>query len=146
MVDIILANEGNMKEILEIEQASFPIPWLEGSLLSMIDRDDVFFSVAMHENSVVGFYIAYMADGEGELYQIAVREEFRGRGIADVLMMDMRKCAKSQGIKEMFLEVRAGNFAAISLYEKHGFISLGIRKGYYNSPIEDAIVMQCEFF
>ena len=73
--------------------------------------------------------------------EIAVREELRGKGIGELLLIGSLRAAVQYGSKVMTLEVRVSNFIAQRLYEKYGFKSVGVRKGYYSDNREDALVM-----
>jgi ribosomal-protein-alanine N-acetyltransferase len=75
---------------------------------------------------------------EHELLNLAVAPEHRRKGIARTLL----DYAKRQGPGLWFLEVRESNTAARTFYKSHGFIDFGKRKGYYQEPYEDAIVMR----
>jgi len=96
------------------------------------------------DESVCGFVIIRRMGDEGELLQIAVDKAARRHGVADVLMESALFYAGMNFLESVFLEVRAGNTAAISLYEKHGFLTVRTRKDYYSDPVEDGIVMERE--
>ena len=76
--------------------------------------------------------------GEAELLNLAVDPAFRRRGIASALLRALETEAKG----ELFLEVAEPNHAAIALYEHHGWVRAGLRKGYYAQGTVNAIVMQ----
>ena len=78
---------------------------------------------------------------EAHITNVAVAPEFRRQGIALRLMAEMEKDFRSRGIMYATLEVRAGNEAAGTLYERCGFARAGVRKNYYAKPREDAIIM-----
>lgn len=153
MINIINAEEIHMPEILEIEQLSISPPWSEGALLSEVGREDALFALAVEDGddvkdgddvedgTVLGFCILHRAADEGELYQIAVREDCRRRGIAEGLMKAAIDYCRKNAVLSIYLEVRRSNEAAIHLYKKHGFKNDGRRKNYYSSPVEDAIMM-----
>lgn len=148
MIRVISAREEHLPQVLEIERASIFPPWSEGALLNEIGRDDGLFAVAVEaaggdwqDCAVAGFCIVRCVADEAELYQIAVREDSRRRGIGDALMEEAIRYCRSHGVKAVYLEVRRSNEAAIRLYKKHGFKSEGRRKNYYSSPVEDAVVM-----
>ncbi len=96
------------------------------------------FVVAEREGSVVGFAVwrAVFA-GEWELLNLAVDPAWRGRGIG-------RELVEALPAGRVFLEVRASNLAARGLYESSGFAVLGVRRGYYQAPSEDGIVMELQ--
>ncbi|MDE6707412.1 MAG: ribosomal protein S18-alanine N-acetyltransferase, partial [Oscillospiraceae bacterium] len=74
-----------------------------------------------------------------DLTNIAVAPEFRNQGIASKLLKFLLQELKNYHI---FLEVRISNIPAIKLYQKFHFKQVGIRKRFYQNPIEDAILMQ----
>ena len=78
---------------------------------------------------------------EGYIGNVGVRREFRRRGAADRLLEALDRCAAELGLSFLTLEVRAGNAPAISLYEKHGYVRVGLRPAYYSNPKEDAVLM-----
>lgn len=96
------------------------------------------FQVAERDGAVAGFSVHRATDvGEWELLNIAVAPEFRRRGVARELL-----AALPAG--RIFIEVRASNAAARTLYETSGFRSIGVRRRYYHSPVEDGIVMELQ--
>jgi len=94
-----------------------------------------------HGTAILGFVILRRIGGDGELLQIAVDRIARRCGVADLLMTAALRYADDAGLDQVFLEVRGSNDAAISLYKKHGFKFVRLRKGYYRDPTEDAVVM-----
>ena len=144
MIIIEAAAENDLPQVLEIEQAISP-PWTHGALLYEIYREDSFFAVARHDSAaspLLGFLILRRMGDDGELLQIAVDETARRGGVADTLMGAAIGFSKDEALRSVFLEVRRSNEAAIGLYKKHRFKTVRIRKDYYNSPVEDAVVMQ----
>jgi ribosomal-protein-alanine N-acetyltransferase len=89
----------------------------------------------------LGFSILHKAIDEAELYQIAVDETARRRGVADLLIKDALEFAEKNNLISIYLEVRKSNTPAIRLYKKHGFTVAGHRRKYYSYPTEDAVVM-----
>ena len=144
MVSVVLANEEDIGRILEIEAEAISPPWTHGALLGEIYRDDSFFAVASEDGVCQGFIILRCMADEGELLQIAVDKTARRRGIADLLTKAALRFADESTLKAVFLEVRKSNYAAIALYNKHGFCPVRVRKDYYCEPIEDAVVMECK--
>ena len=82
----------------------------------------------------------FMAD-EAHVTSIAVREELRGRGLGELLMLGTMEMAIARGAQRVTLEARVSNFPAHALYEKYGFIKDGIRRRYYADNHEDAVIM-----
>ena len=146
MIKIRLATREDLPSVLEIEQENMSPPWTYGSLLDELNKDDSYFIVAAggmqeHRPRIVGFAILRQVGDDWELLQIAVDKVARRSGIGDKLMAAVLEHADEHALGSVFLEVRSGNTAAVMLYEKHGFETVRVRKDYYDSPIEDAVVM-----
>ena len=75
------------------------------------------------------------------IHRIAVLSTIRRHGIAGKLLEKLCSYGKERGLERYILEVRAGNEPAIHLYERSGFTRVGIRKGFYEQPVEDAVIM-----
>ncbi len=92
--------------------------------------------------SFVAGYVSIWHQGEeAHITEIAVREQLRGRGIGELLLIGSLRASLEYGSKVMTLEARVSNFVAQRLYEKYGFKSVGIRKAYYSDNREDAVIM-----
>lgn len=82
---------------------------------------------------------------EAEILKLTVARSARRKGIGSSLLDFALKYCKTRGAKNCFLELRSSNITARKLYEKQGFFIAGVRRGYYDKPREDAILMQLEF-
>ena len=78
--------------------------------------------------------------GTGEITNVMITPMYRGRGIARQMLTDLLDRGRKLGADDFTLEVRAGNEPAIKLYESLGFVSEGIRPGFYRNPTEDAVI------
>jgi ribosomal-protein-alanine N-acetyltransferase len=101
------------------------------------------FLVALWDNQPAGFLVWRAVDlspggVEGEILNLAVKPDFRRRGIARTLVNTLIKTLSGP----VFLEVRASNNKALLLYKSVGFQEVGKRSGYYENPTEAAIVMK----
>lgn len=90
---------------------------------------------------IAGLICGYYAVGEGDITSIAVHPDFRRKGLALKLIREFEKQLPND-TEDIFLEVRETNTAAVSLYEKCGFGAVSIRKNFYDSPRENAVVMK----
>lgn len=135
------ATPNDVSQIEEIEKSSFSTPWSEKWLTDEINKPDDFFLVASDGDNILGYAVVGKLGAEAELYNIAVDNAHRCRGIGNALMERLKKEVSKGGVEKVFLEVRETNVAAISLYEKHGFKSVGRRRNYYREPTEDAVIM-----
>ena len=93
-------------------------------------------------SDIVGHAVIWWAADEAELATLAVGPAFRRQGIAGVLLDRLIHEISTQGVRSVFLEVRASNQAALALYLGRGFREVGLRKHYYDHPREDARVLQ----
>ena len=97
------------------------------------------FQVAVEENRIVGFVVARtVAAGEREILNLAVVPDFRRKGVARALLDSTLRAFRG----DVFLEVRESNGVAQEFYKSLGFKALSKRRGYYDSPLETAIVMK----
>jgi ribosomal-protein-alanine N-acetyltransferase len=101
--------------------------------------------VACCEKDIVGYAGLWFIVDEAHLTSIAVREEQRRRGIGEQLLKASLQLAAARQAAMMTLEVRASNQAAQALYEKYGFKTVGVRRGYYTDNHEDAYLMTVDF-
>jgi len=93
---------------------------------------------------VVGFAGIWIMVDEAHVTNIAMRESYRRQGIGELLLIAIIDLAIKLNAHYITLEVRASNTAAQSLYLKHGFTQVGLRRGYYTDNGEDAILMTTE--
>ncbi len=91
--------------------------------------------------SVVGYVGFWLMAGEAHISTIAVKPEFRGRAIGELILVAALERAAELGAHVATLEVRVSNLAAQELYLKYGFAKVGLRKGYYTDDNEDALIM-----
>ena len=120
-----------------------PSPWSAGQLASERGQDGGWQFVAEAGSGLVcGFVCGRSCAGEAELLKIAVGREYRRQGIGGQLVAHALRHLAEQGTGRCFLELRAGNLPALALYEQFGFRRVGLRKNYYASPAEDAILME----
>jgi len=134
----------HLAEIVRIERETFPDPWSEALLARKMEDLTTIFCVAEQGRCVLGYAILQRIDPEAEVINIAVAKDARRQGIGHRLLEALLADAKEQGIEAIHLEVRAGNTAAIALYKSQGFQPIGLRKNYYQTPREDAILMVCQ--
>ena len=123
-----------MAEVAAIQEAS-----PEAARWNVSEYLQYHFWVAVHGNRIVGFLVSRnLAEGERELLNLAVAPEFRRQGVGHELLATL--LAEAPGV--IYLEVRASNQVARSIYKSKGFQEVGSRQGYYENPLEAAIVMK----
>ena len=134
----------DLPKVLEIEQDLFPSDaWTEQLFLSELAEVPSSRAVSVIEiaDQIIGYASLRFVGREGDVNTIAIAREFQGKGFGKLLLDWMLETAKLNGVKELFLDVRADNQAAIGLYLKEGFDQIDIRRNYYDHKI-DALVMR----
>lgn len=131
----------DMEQVMSIERELFSVPWSENGLFSFLLRQDALFLVAEEKENILGFCGILMAMDEGDIVKIGVMQKMQGQGIGKKLLDALIRKAGERGVSSIYLEVRAGNQAAVRLYQSFGFRQTGIRKDYYEHPREDGITM-----
>lgn len=144
MLEIREVKETEIDQLCEMEAAIFRDAWSQNALLESWRQEHTCFLGAWKNQRMAGYIIFYKMYDEGEIARIAVREEFRRQGIAGSLFSELKKYCESVQILKILLEVREGNYSAISFYQKQGFVVDGVRKGYYSHPKENAVLMSCQ--
>jgi len=97
--------------------------------------------VAVYNETVLGVCGYLESFGEADICNVSVDKSYQNKGIATKMLECLMKEGADKGVVAYTLEVRAGNKSAIHLYEKLGFVSEGIRPGFYERPKEDALIM-----
>lgn len=120
----------------------FKNPWSLRSIEEMIAGPASYNLIAEDEGQVVGYIGILAAADEADITNVAVRPDYRRQHIGTRLLTSLLQLAKEEGINCIYLEVRRSNEAARFLYEKAGFAPVGVRKGYYHNPKEDAVIMK----
>ena len=135
------AKKQDIDGIMEIERSSFSVPWGESGMIFEIDSEDAYVPVLRDGGEILGFAVLHMFENEGELFNIAVKKEHRGKKAGKKLLISLIKFAERQRLERIFLEVRESTLPARGLYTKAGFRELGVRKNYYDHPKENAVMM-----
>ena len=144
-------SEADVDSVLQIERASYQIPWTEQIFRDCL-KVGYFCQVLEGREGLVGYVIFSAAAGESHILNLCVDSTRRRSGFAEALLSQAIATVIVAGAKMMFLEVRVSNQPAITLYEKLGFIETGRRENYYNavpknakqSNREDALLMAKE--
>jgi len=97
--------------------------------------------VAERAGALAGYLVATLLPTEAELQNLATAPGQQRGGIARALMHELIAICRARGVRVLGLEVRASNAAAQGLYRTLGFGLFGLRRGYYKSPVEDALLM-----
>lgn len=142
-------SEHDLLEVVEIEELSGLSRWgwaayyaeLQGANRDLMLVAHPKRSASVEHSRIAGYIVARETAGELHINNVAVREQYRRKGIASALLEQIVHEASRLGVKTAFLEVRSGNTAAQALYGKCGFKAIATRANYYSEPREDAVVM-----
>lgn len=131
--------ERHLAALAAIEQACFAAPWSQDMLREELGKG--LFLVAERDGQAVGYVGCQTVLDEGYITNVAVSPDCRRQGVARALIDELLSRARAQGLAFVTLEARASNAPAIALYEGAGFVRVGVRKEFYTSPREDAVLM-----
>lgn len=140
-IEIVELKREYCSQVAEIEKKTFSKPWSKKAFLECIGHPDRHYFCAVCKEEVLGYCGYWGVLDEAEVYNVAVKEDSRGRGIGKLLLTKLINYGKLDNRKRFLLEVRHGNKAAISLYKNLGFKEDGIRPNFYDEPKEDALLM-----
>lgn len=141
-----VTSAAGIDEILAIEAASFTNPWTREMYLSELGQEGrSFLYVAKDEwDRAVGFCSFWRILDELHLNNLAVAPGSRHLGVARALLRRAFDDGLRLGVRRATLEVRRSNTAAQQLYGTFGFSVTGVRRNYYSSPVEDALILWCD--
>lgn len=136
--------EEDLPSVIEIENISYPNPWQLSSFKGEIENRPIsnpYVIVYRPLEKIIGYILYWHIRNEVQISNIAISPDYRQLGVGEGVLRKVLLEMRQKGAEFVFLEVRPSNLAARRLYEKLGFTILGLRKGYYRSPSEDAIIM-----
>ena len=144
-IRVRIAKSSDLDDIYELDVQTFAMPWSKEALsYDILENDNAFVIVAEYEGEFAGYADIWTVLDEADLNSIAVRVDFRRKGIGDAIMLAMIEMLSTSGVATINLEVRVSNMPAIKLYKKYGFNECGVRPGYYLDNGEDALIMKRE--
>ena len=131
----------DLDQVMEIEQDLFRVPWTREGYFTFLTRNDAMFLVVEEKGQILAYCGLLMVLDEGDVTNVAVRRDRQKEGIGNFLIESLIRLAEGLGVTTIHLEVRQSNETALRLYERNGFTRDGIRKNYYENPVDDAILM-----
>jgi len=131
----------DLQQVCAIENETFSDPWSEEDFSNSLQEANNAYLLAELDGVIAGYCGYWGIAGEGYIYNVAVKQEFRRQGLGYQMLKTLIDESADRGITSFTLEVRASNEPAIRLYESLGFESAGLRKDFYRKPKEDAVIM-----
>ena len=135
----------HVPQVAALAKVCFSDPWSEKSVASELENPLSCWLVALDGETVAGYVGSQTVPDETDMMNIAVSPDYRRRGIAQSLVEALVASLKALDSHCLTLEVRDSNEPAKALYEKLGFSQVGLRKGYYRNPKEDARILRKEW-
>jgi ribosomal-protein-alanine N-acetyltransferase len=137
---------GDLAYVAALEAQIHASPWTVGNFRDAIAAG-YWASVGEREGRILVYGVLMLAAGEAQVLNLSVVPDARRSGLGRSLLRRFVAVAVERGAEQIFLEVRAGNAAAIALYAAEGFVPVARRTGYYpvpaaDAPREDALVMR----
>jgi ribosomal-protein-alanine N-acetyltransferase len=130
----------DLPQVMGIERRAFPTPWSLAMFVLEVSKPSGVHLAALHDGRIVGYVICSRYDTVWHVMNVAVDPDFRRIGVATSLLSALLAEVDGPGAR-LTLEVRESNAPAISLYERFGFRSAGLRRRYYQDNGEDALIM-----
>jgi ribosomal-protein-alanine N-acetyltransferase len=143
MIEVRTLKLRDLGSIEEIERSSYPTPWSRSMFAGELAKPSSIClgAIDTDQEELVGYLIISRYVDAWHVMNVAVAESYRRRGVASGLMEHLFEVTSGDARRGYTLEVRVSNEAAIRLYERLGFKSRGIRRGYYTDNREDALIM-----
>ena len=142
MIRYEMMTADHVGQIAELEKLCFSDPWSENSVASELNNRLSVWLVALDGDAVAGYVGSQTVIDETDMMNIAVHPDYRRQGIGQELVERLCELLRERGSKGLLLEVRVSNGSAIALYEKLGFVQVGLRRNYYRNPKEDALILR----
>ena len=135
----------DLDEIDEIERRCYPTPWSRSMFTGELSKSTSIclgaFAVDGGDGTLSGYLVVSRYVDAWHVMNVAVDPDRRGQGIATILFERLFELTADDARRGYTLEVRVSNTTAIALYERLGFTSSGLRRGYYTDNREDALIM-----
>ena len=135
----------DLDQVCTLEALIFKSPWSRKAFENEVTKNSFSLPWVVTENDkILAYSVAWLIVDEMHIGNFAVDPAYQKRGIASWLMQNIISQADNSHVRQINLEVRRSNTAAISLYKKFAFKIVGVRKNYYKAEHEDALLMSRE--
>lgn len=135
----------DLDQVVDIENRVYSHPWTYGNFVDSIDSGYQCWTLRDASQRLVGYFFVMSVVDEAHLLNISVHGDLHGRGIGKQLLDKVVTLAREHAMTSVLLEVRPSNTRAIRIYQRYGFVEIGMRPAYYpaaGESREDAIVMR----
>ncbi|NUQ00086.1 MAG: ribosomal protein S18-alanine N-acetyltransferase [Armatimonadetes bacterium] len=140
---VVRAVPDDIEGIIAVERHCFGRTWTrEQYLTEVLGSQHTYPAVVRIDDQVVAFGSLTCVGEQGYIPTLGVLSSYRRHGLGAAVLQALLAAAEQMGGTEVVLEVRVHNVAARRLYEQHGFSSVAVRRGYYEDPPDDAVVMR----
>jgi [ribosomal protein S18]-alanine N-acetyltransferase len=142
VIEVRRLGQRDLEAIERIERRSYPTPWSRSMFASELSKpSSISLGAFEGPGELVGYLVISRYVDAWHVMNVAVEPDRRRQGIAVALFERLFELTGAEGRRGYTLEVRISNEAAIRLYERLGFQSRGVRRGYYTDNREDALIM-----
>lgn len=141
MVNFRKLRTEDVETLAAMARECFSVPWTAKAFADLVSDDKSIYLVAVRGEEVIGCCGVVNSFGDGSIDIVMVTGKERGKGIACAMLQELFVAGEGIGVENFTLEVRVSNAPAIHIYEKLGFVSVGIRPRFYEKPVEDAMIM-----
>ncbi|MDE2368971.1 MAG: ribosomal protein S18-alanine N-acetyltransferase [Burkholderiales bacterium] len=134
----------DLDAVVAIETRAYEFPWTRGNFIDSLAAGYLAERLEGPTGETIGYFVAMPGVDELHLLNITVAPALQGRGHGGLLLGEVVQRARALHLGAIWLEVRASNERAHRLYRRHGYVEIGLRRGYYPAAgrREDAVVMK----
>jgi ribosomal-protein-alanine N-acetyltransferase len=135
-----------LQDAVALDQRCLGGLWTESGYQREIDslNSDLLMLSVEPASTLIGLACAWAILDEAHITLLAVDPDYQRQGLGQLMLWALLRLAQQRQMQWATLEVRASNQAAISLYQKFGFESVGRRPRYYPDNNEDALILWCK--
>ena len=128
--------------VFAIEISAYSYPWTRGNFIDSLAAGYLA-EVLEIDGATAGYFVAMPGVDELHLLNVTVASAHQGQGFGSLLLDAVKQHGRRLGLTRLLLEVRQSNPHTRALYERRGFLAVGLRRSYYPAPHgrEDAVVM-----
>jgi ribosomal-protein-alanine N-acetyltransferase len=137
----------DLDAVMPIETSAYSHPWTRGNFIDSLAAGYRALLFGDAQGHVLGYSVALPGFEETHLLNLTVAPAHQGQGLGSALLAELATWARNRGDAALWLEVRPSNARARALYQRCGFVEVGLRRHYYpadHGQREDAVVMRLD--